>query len=496
MKREELPSIKKTVFGFLAMLLCFAMMFAVSVDAAFVTEDRTIQTRADGANWISDADADGLDSSPNTAPTITLTGSSSVSYTVGAAYSELGATCSDTEDGAITVPAPTFSPALNMAAEGTYTATYTCTDSGSLIDSGTRTVEVGSGVILFAENFDSQPDWTSGLSINNTGAYPVNGAGPDRIQRAGTHTIPDNWYSVRQAPVWAPSLGQPTKHEVIEILASNSLWARGGTGKSMVVWRDGLDDGPNSWVSDAIMSKHFAEGYNELYVEFWIMFGDLWTTTPGATDKIFRVSSWRGDDSEFKGFSTGNLGPMLLWDTQINNYGVRNVISLRGGPHSDNYSFSEGSITGLPRSLNGSGDMSLNFTGDVAGMEKLGADALIPDKLNGGYITSNENIIIEHEQIFGPSGTWTKMAFYVKMNSSPGATDGVLSEWIDDVRILHNTNVPWIRPSTTEDENAKWNTVYFGGNHYFPQYSGVEQREEWYSLDDIVIRTSIPQELQ
>lgn len=350
--------------------------------------------------------------------------------------------------------------------------------------------------VLFEENFDNQPDWTSGMSINNTGAYPVNGAGPDRIQRAGTHKIPDNWYSVRQAPQWAPSVGYEDKHESIEILESNSAWARGGTGKSFVSWRDSYVSSNNTWASESMLLKYFPEGYSELYVEFWIRFGDNWTTSgEGAISKLFRVSSWRGDDSEFKAFSTGNLGPIALWDHSVNSYGVRNVIAFRGGPHSDNYTFSASDIVGLPRDLRGSGDMSLNFTNHVVGQENGGANPQIVDRVNGGIISNNENVIVGHEQVYGATGSWTKMAFYVKMNSAPGATDGVFSQWLNGERILHNTNIPWIRPSETEDVNAKWNLVAIGGNDFFQTYANEEQREEWYSIDDVVIRNKIPADL-
>lgn len=81
----------------------------------------------------------------NTAPVISLEGGD-VSYTEGDTYIELGATCTDTEDGAIVVPAPSFAPALDMNTAGTYVATYTCTDSGSLTDVATRNVYVNTPV--------------------------------------------------------------------------------------------------------------------------------------------------------------------------------------------------------------------------------------------------------------------------------------------------------------------------------------------------------------
>lgn len=164
---------RNKIIGFIATLLCFVSLFVFTSADAFITADRTIKTRADGANRVSDVINDHANSLPNTAPTITLTGSSSVSYTVDATYSELGATCSDTEDGTITVPAPSFSPALDMATAATYTATYTCTDSGSLTDTVTRTVTVnagGSGPTsepnLFADGFESGNLTASSATLN------------------------------------------------------------------------------------------------------------------------------------------------------------------------------------------------------------------------------------------------------------------------------------------------------------------------------------------
>jgi len=37
--------------------------------------------------------------------------------------------------------------------------------------------------------------------------------------------------------------------------------------------------------------------------------------------------------------------------------------------------------------------------------------------------------------------------------------------------------------------------VSIGGNDFFQQYPNEDMHEEWYSIDDIVVRDSIPQEL-
>uniref|UniRef100_UPI001A95204C hypothetical protein n=1 Tax=Marinobacter caseinilyticus TaxID=2692195 RepID=UPI001A95204C len=115
--------------------------------------------------------------------------------------------------------------------------------------------------VLFQDNFDNQPDWT-----------PVLNGSSDGTQRAATHDIPDGWYSIRHDPTWAPSTGHPDRHETIEILGSNADKARGGKGKSMVSYRDSHDPGWKRWNSESMMLKYLPQGYDQLYVEFWIRF--------------------------------------------------------------------------------------------------------------------------------------------------------------------------------------------------------------------------------
>ncbi|WP_309043349.1 hypothetical protein [Marinobacter sediminicola] len=341
--------------------------------------------------------------------------------------------------------------------------------------------------VIFKESFDGQPDWTSAMHSTDT------------VQRATTHTIPEGWYSIRQDPTWAPSKGYQDKHETIEILASNANKARGGKGKSFVSWRDSYDRGWNYWASESILLKYFPEGYDELYVEFWIRFDPNWTREqvpgrPSAASKMFRVSSWSGDGEEYGAFSDGNVGPIALWDHSVNKYGLRNALAFRGGPHSDNYKLTGADIPDVGNSIiSGSlGDFNLNFSSSLAGRGPTGADPVIADRLNGGFITKNTSGLVGHDQIFGPGDSWTKMAFYVKMNSAPGVKDGVFRQWLNDKQIFVSTEIPWIRPSETRDENAKWNLVAIGGNDFFQTYPNEERHEEWYSIDDLIIRNDIP----
>lgn len=340
--------------------------------------------------------------------------------------------------------------------------------------------------VLFEEHFDNQPDWHSAMHST------------DRIQR---DNIPSGWYSIRQDPVWAPSTGHPDKHETIEILSKNAAWARGGVGKSMVSWRDSYEQN-SYWGSESILLKYFPEGYNEIYVEFWIRFGDNWSRgDTGALSKLFRISSWSEDlNSSFDeyGFGGGREnGPVVLWDHTVNSYGLRNTIALRAGPHGDNYGFKEGDILDLPRSLitGSSGDLTLGYTGNPNGNEENGNNPNLPDRVNGGVLNTDRYASETHDQIFGAGASWTKMAFYVKMNSAPDVKDGVFRQWLNGQPIVHIKTIPWIKASSTENEKAKWNIVAIGGNDYFREYPNSERVEEWYSIDDVVVHDSIPLEL-
>lgn len=77
----------------------------------------------------------------NVQPELSLTGSSSITLSVGDTYTEQGATCTDTEDASISVTIG--GDVVDTSTAGIYTVTYDCTDSGGIeADQITRTVRV------------------------------------------------------------------------------------------------------------------------------------------------------------------------------------------------------------------------------------------------------------------------------------------------------------------------------------------------------------------
>lgn len=323
--------------------------------------------------------------------------------------------------------------------------------------------------IIFEESFDAQPDFTSSMKLNLKG-----------------------WSFHNNSSVeWAPSNGFSDKHDAFEVLASNRDKARGGKGKSYVAWRESYDPGWSRYNTDSVLMKVLPDQHESLYVSFYLKLSDQWTSA--GSSKIFRVYSWdESSGTPFKFFADGSAGPLFGWNYAHSDYGLRNFLSLRGGPYGQNYMITSSDIVGSPREPGGLGDISLNFTGNTVGMSGNGGTPKIVDQIKGGYISDNLSQAVTTEQIFGDSKVWVKMAFFVQMNSSPGATDGKVRQWINDELIYKNDKVRWVG-NTIDNRMVGWNAVAIGGNDFFQHYPNEMQYEEWYAIDDLVIRTDIPE---
>jgi hypothetical protein len=369
---------------------------------------------------------------------------------------------------------------------------------------GFRSLGVGGGGtgqvgVIFSESFDDQPDWHSGLAANDVDSTGT----PDTIQyTAGGHLLPNNWDYVYQNPTLSPYLGDTTKRDVISIVAADSSKARGGTGKCFLQQRVS-DSASGSFTSDGQLNKLLdgsggvGAGYDAVYFEFYIAFDPTWSGYNGTDQnlaKLVRLASWNGVFSPFVAFPGGNEGPLFLWNYSIDSFGVRNLWGTRGGPWGDNYYMPVGDIGNIPRS-NGR-VASLNYVGDTVGRGVNGTTPQITDKINGGFLSDNLSQTVSHEQVWGTGGTYTKVAFYVKMNSAPGVADGQIIQWLDDVQMMTAGGINWV-PSLTQGltEMPKWTSLAIGGNDFFKNYPIGDGRQEWWALDDLVVRGSIPEYL-
>lgn len=352
--------------------------------------------------------------------------------------------------------------------------------------------QVAAAELIFSEDFDSQPDWTSAMHST------------DIRQNHLTHTIPEGWHIIRQDPSWAPSKGHPDRHEVIEITSQsvkeNSNRARGGKGKSFVTWRDSYDPGWNRWNSDGIMFfKLPGKGLRNVYVEFWVNFSketiETFYNDGLGSSKILRVMSHDFPEdvtnSEYFSFFGSNHKPMFLWDIGGGlQYGVRNMISIyrektAAKPLNEN-------VVNFPRSFNGNGDNSLSYSKAMTQGHAIGGGTPNLKDLRAGGDLPEGNVYMD--QIFGDESTWVKLGFYIEMNSAPGVPDGKLYQYVDDQRILKGEGIEW--QTAAQPADKLWNLVGIGGNDFFQSYSNSARHEEWYAIDDLVIRSDLPAHLR
>lgn len=340
--------------------------------------------------------------------------------------------------------------------------------------------------LLFAESFDSQVDWDSGLPENISSANP---AGlPDRVQTTGTHTLPTGWYACRQDPRWADSLGYAGGHEAIEILSANSDKARSG-GKSYVAWRDS-DENNGVWTSDNILTWFSADGHDELFVRFYAKFDPNWTAN--VQSKLFRIFHWDQQGELYKYTSSGFNGPGFFWDHFSGESTPCALLSPRGYPISSNYGLSNPTPINLARPPQYLQDQPIYFTSYIKDLDGDGTD----DNVIDTFLDSATGQPVDENSTFTTiwRDQWRKVEFYVKMNSAPGVRDGSLWMLIDDDFIFKNDNMPWA--GSAAQTMPKFNTVSFGGNNDFHTYPNADRRQEWWSADDIEIHFALPEDKQ
>ncbi len=347
---------------------------------------------------------------------------------------------------------------------------------GTRAGDGGGTVDPDPVGVIFSENFDDQPDWAGD---NGGSAWADDGA-----------TVPAGWDAYRTTGVWSPSNGYPQGKESAYITGDSDK-VRGGSGKAFVAYRFGRES--SAWAGDSILAKILPNNPKEVYAEFWIKFQPGWTWE-GST-KIFRLQGWsNGVKDDF--WSSSAILPGVLWGYSHNAYGHRNKLSLRSSPGANTWN--SPSIQDLPRAMT-SGDLSIGWSNnifDLNGDGTIDNTPEIPDLVNGGFIP-NDDSVINHDRVFGSE--WRKVGFYVKMNSAPGAEDGVLKQWLMDELVFSNEQMPWIQNGGNAD--ASWDVLKIGGNDSFnerPDGSTIQDSErltEWYAIDDLVVRDSIPQEL-
>lgn len=301
--------------------------------------------------------------------------------------------------------------------------------------------------LLFETDFDDESDF-------------ANSSGNDvcwRPDNAACEVKPRDWTNYYAAESWHPSDAQFATSE--PVLSISSRFARGGVGKSMVVW-DESNGGPSTWGSDAQLTKRLDSDVQDLYAQFWIRFqpGYRWhvnETSSGGQNlsKLLRVGH---DDSgpggtSYRFGSSGGVGPLVFLDSMVWARNVNGQLSNRGAlllsPRCD------------PQ------ETSYTCSGASNG---------------NGFFPNNASF----EDLLG-DGEWHKVAMRVKMNTSPGASDGLMAIWLDDTMLLDERGIRFKEAGSPS--GLGWNSVGVGGNtHNYPE-NPSQRLEQWYSIDDVKV---------
>lgn len=336
--------------------------------------------------------------------------------------------------------------------------------------------------VLFYETFDEQPDWTS-----------------DDYQR--DRSVPEGWFSVRAQEFWSPYTGHLDREPAAQILAANSDKAKGGKGKSYVMYRES-GGVPKQWNSDSILAYYLGpqagtyqygtqydpqSGYDEIYFQFDITFSNDFIQRyydhglgQGKGGRIYHF-----DGKELYSFFSGEQNPAFIWDfSGTTTYGMRNFLSFypRQGPER-----SYTAVNNPPVQMH-RGDMSASYLTTTKGMMPDGSDAKVYD------LTKNDGSLLpgpvaHADHVFGDEKQWITMGFYVKMNSAPGVHDGIMMQWLNDQRIMFNDQIAWI---DDERNMVKWNIVAIGGNDAYNTIDKELRDEHWFAIDNVLIANHLP----
>lgn len=293
---------------------------------------------------------------------------------------------------------------------------------------------------IFEDNFDAHDDFEN----------PV-----ENYYCSAPNCSVSGWTSLRVVERFHPvDDNDPSLEANFQLSAEQ---ARGGTGKALKLYDESYGNS-GQWGSDILLSKKFDQGYNDLYVEFWVKFqpGYRWHLLEAGhgqnSAKIMRISHRQEGSFPSTYGANGSHGPMSLMNIipQIT-HGENEITRLYGNrrcaPQTTNY-----------------------FCSDE------GSGRIIGPISNG----SNTNSL--WAEAFGDD-QWHKIAMRMKLNSAPGVTDGSLMIWYDDQLLGVSPTIDWLGIDTTEPRLLNYVTIS-GNMHNYPEPE-ANQLEQWYALDDV-----------
>ncbi|MFA5409286.1 MAG: immunoglobulin-like domain-containing protein, partial [Bacilli bacterium] len=240
-------------------------------------------------------------------PTIAIIGDSTVNVEKGSPYSDLGATASDDVDGNITDSIITVSN-INLSVVGSYTVTYTVSDSSGNKHSVSRIVNITPDTLYNASKGVNEPILASGMT-------PIKWSGSTWVN---TTVYDTDWYDYT-AKKWANAKTADGSMWVWiprYIYKISSGWHTENVGVINIIFSKGIDDtidgtmvlvnAGTSQDSNGTWTNHPAFTFGDIEVTgIWVSKFEASSNVPAATSgggndtalyvkSLPNVNSWRG----------------------------------------------------------------------------------------------------------------------------------------------------------------------------------------------------------
>lgn len=208
------------------------------------------------------------------------------------------------------------------------------------------------------------------------------------------------------------------------------------------------------------------QGYQDLYVRFWLKYPTEWKWTDdtnpipnrGAFQKIMKIARYNG--------TWGDGGNPTLY-TAPQNGGVVHPVWIP-----DWYQYI--STTPSKTYIYNSERYSPDYTGN--------------DPVQDFY-SLNPTIYPQNSQLMWPTDSaWHSYEFRAKMNSAPGAADGMSEIWLDGLKVWSKNGIVWVKTGGSIAQG--WNDVTILDNATIPAYPLSSHVTYPLYLDDVVISTS------
>lgn len=318
---------------------------------------------------------------------------------------------------------------------------------------------------IFRTDFEDAADWSvsrpfpSGVSFPNSWTLKPGGPSPQPPKKIdGSWLYPNSW--TRIAPSILPS---PSPTPMATIGAG-----QGKGGSRGMVYNVEVSGQLGIWSGGSPLVLYLgAVGYSDLYVSMWVKYDPLFTwlaatPTNGSQQKlvyISRLNEILSSSSDADNHSNGPLHPSWL-------------------PHWFNY------ISASP------------FYAYYANRSQLSNGSLISYDQTADMYSNNRSYYpqggpfkwpesMPHVAGVQSDGQWHHYQYHVKMNSTPGAVDGVQEVWLDGVLQFSKKDMPFVLAggSTT----VGWNYLELFDNSNILSHPASESVVYPIALDELVV---------